>query len=1084
VPIRPLAASAILALVLTPGTAAAWWDANWAARATLPLQNATVSTDIDGIVALVVLDPTRIDYAGSDPAGDDLRFVDGDDLTELSYDIEEWNNGGTSWVWVRIPRVEGTPTPDSIYMYWGNPAAPVGEDAVGTWDDGLFDIVFHMNGSNLNPVSGLGATLTGGALLVAGTVADTLDTDGVNDYLDLAEDLETRLEDPASIDFWIQTTDVGNADPFLAPPVTGYQESNKPEDTQLWGWLDGGGHIGMRYGNLQTVGTSVVNDGAWHHVALVRYADGDQQVWVDGVREANTQGVAGVDDVDFSSFGYDWIGRAGKAATFNYLDAKIDEVHVQLDPRSPEEWYEVDDLAQSGAFFTFCTLVDYAVDGDGDGYGDNGAVVASCDPPPGAAPPGDCDDGDPAVNPGEAEICESVQNDDEDCDGLIDENDPDAVGSDVFHEDLDGDGFGNPAVSVLACVAPMGFVADGTDCDDGDSTEFPGAIWYDDDDLDGYGDPLDSVAQCTRAAGHVDNPDDCDDTDGTLNPDTTWYDDTDGDGYGDPANATQSCTQPGGTTDDDTDCNDGSALVHPGAAEDCDGVDDDCDAAIDDNPAAPAGTLYYPDLDGDGYGGPGPTVRACSLPLGYFATSTDCDDGAAGVHPNAAEDACNGVDDDCDAFGGPTDDSDGDGFAFEDEDASGASDCDLDSDGDGVDDAIELPRGDSDGDGNDDAADPDDDGDSIPTIEEGSGNPDGAALNCLGVIPDNIPNYLDTDSDGDGLPDVVEGPGDLDGDFIPNYLDCYDFGCAAGVDGDEDGLDECTELDLGLDSTSDDTDGDSVTDGIEVGDPLAPADTDGDGTMDALDEDDDDDGVVTLLEDPDANGDVTADDTDGDATPNYLDDDDDGDGVPTAEEDRNGNGTWIDDNLDGDAFVDYLDGDDLDGPAVDADGDGLLNGEEAAVCGDDGCLDPLSTDTDGDGIDDATEVGDPTDPTDTDGDGTPDALDVDDDGDGVATAEEGPTDADADGLPAWLDPDSDGDGTDDGDESATDDGDCDGIPDRYDPIGFDGVCGGVETPPGGGPAKDAGCGCDSPGAGGSPLAVLGALALLRRRRRA
>ncbi|MGG6231374.1 FKBP-type peptidyl-prolyl cis-trans isomerase [Tenacibaculum sp. SDUM215027] len=57
-----------------------------------------------------------------------------------------------------------------------------------------------------------------------------------------------------------------------------------------------------------------------------------------------------------------------------------------------------------------------------------------------------------------------------------------------------------------------------------------------------------------------------------------------------------------------------------------------------------------------------------------------------------------------------------------------------------------------------------------------------------------------------------------------------------------------------------------------------------------LDTDDDQDGVASINEDPDGDGDPRNDDTDKDNIPNYLDTDDDGDGVLSKDEDKNGDG--------------------------------------------------------------------------------------------------------------------------------------------------------------------------------------------------
>ncbi|RSC93025.1 FKBP-type peptidyl-prolyl cis-trans isomerase [Tenacibaculum singaporense] len=56
------------------------------------------------------------------------------------------------------------------------------------------------------------------------------------------------------------------------------------------------------------------------------------------------------------------------------------------------------------------------------------------------------------------------------------------------------------------------------------------------------------------------------------------------------------------------------------------------------------------------------------------------------------------------------------------------------------------------------------------------------------------------------------------------------------------------------------------------------------------DTDDDQDGVASINEDPDGDGNPRNDDTDGDGVPNYLDTDDDGDGVLSKDEDKNGDG--------------------------------------------------------------------------------------------------------------------------------------------------------------------------------------------------
>ncbi|MGY0391588.1 DUF6252 family protein [Bizionia sp. KMM 8389] len=99
----------------------------------------------------------------------------------------------------------------------------------------------------------------------------------------------------------------------------------------------------------------------------------------------------------------------------------------------------------------------------------------------------------------------------------------------------------------------------------------------------------------------------------------------------------------------------------------------------------------------------------------------------------------------------------------------------------------------------------------------------------------------------------------------------------------------------------------SVNEDVNADGDVTNDDTDGDGVANYLDADDDGDSLNTIAEDVNANGDVLDDDTDGDGIPNYLDNDDDGDGVLTSDEDVNNDGDVTNDDTDGDGIPDYLD---------------------------------------------------------------------------------------------------------------------------------------------------------------------------------
>ena len=181
-------------------------------------------------------------------------------------------------------------------------------------------------------------------------------------------------------------------------------------------------------------------------------------------------------------------------------------------------------------------------DGDGDGFGDGLTFVQSCDGPGGyTSDNSDCNDSDGAVHPNAQEECDGIDNN---CDTLIDDNS--AVNQPTWYIDGDTDGFGDASVSTTSCNSPLGYVANDTDCDDGDGTVNPGMseVWYDgvDSDCSG-GSDFDQDGDGWLLNDPTDP--DCDDEEGSVNPGTSevWYDgidsdcsggsdfDQDGDGY-------------------------------------------------------------------------------------------------------------------------------------------------------------------------------------------------------------------------------------------------------------------------------------------------------------------------------------------------------------------------------------------------------------------------------------------------------------------------------------------------------------------------------------------------------------------------
>lgn len=196
----------------------------------------------------------------------------------------------------------------------------------------------------------------------------------------------------------------------------------------------------------------------------------------------------------------------------------------------------------------------YYRDADGDTYGDPASTTSACAEPDGyVGRAGDWDDDDTTIYPNAPELCDGKDNDQ---DGIVDENKP------VFYFDADGDGYGSSTVSTSTCEAPVNFVALSGDCNDNNSSIYPGGA---------------------EICDGLDN--DCDGLVDEVGSTNTYFYDNDGDGYGNSASATSACA----VIDNEDyvaiggDWNDNNNTVYPGAPELCsDSLDNDQDGTVNE----------------------------------------------------------------------------------------------------------------------------------------------------------------------------------------------------------------------------------------------------------------------------------------------------------------------------------------------------------------------------------------------------------------------------------------------------------------------------------------------------------------------
>ncbi len=112
-------------------------------------------------------------------------------------------------------------------------------------------------------------------------------------------------------------------------------------------------------------------------------------------------------------------------------------------------------------------------DSDGDGYGDDSALITYCSANIGyVLNGGDCDDTNASVNPAAAEICNGL---DDNCDGDVDVSNTQFVGAQVWYQDMDQDGYGDATNVLWSCQQPLNYVNNQQDCNDSNGIIYPNA---------------------------------------------------------------------------------------------------------------------------------------------------------------------------------------------------------------------------------------------------------------------------------------------------------------------------------------------------------------------------------------------------------------------------------------------------------------------------------------------------------------------------------------------------------------------------------------------------------------------------------
>ncbi len=299
-------------------------------RNQLVVRGTMLAESVVGFPLFVQLRAAEVDLGAAAPDGADLRFYAGDDTTELPYEIEQDSAAGFD-LWVRVPQIAGG-TDETLWVYYGNPAAPAGEQREAVWSTD-YSAVWHLGDGRDSTQHQLDGTLNGtrSEIGIAG-----LGRDMELGWVEVADAPALAAIGANGVATWSAW-----ARPVTLPSTTSalidrQHETSALDDFRFGPSTDGtiNGQVNLDPGqvNLPFGGGSYMV-GEWNLFAMVR--DGDElRAGVNGVTQERITGVGTI----HASANPVWLGAGcnGCAGTPNgdLMDGMLDEARIESVARS------------------------------------------------------------------------------------------------------------------------------------------------------------------------------------------------------------------------------------------------------------------------------------------------------------------------------------------------------------------------------------------------------------------------------------------------------------------------------------------------------------------------------------------------------------------------------------------------------------------------------------------------------------------------------------------------------------------------------------------------------------------------------
>lgn len=320
----------LLTLLAGVSQADAWWDDKWQYRKKVAFdatdKGANVKESLTDAPVLVRLHSGNFDFNNASKDGSDLRFVGADDKSPLKSHVEMFDPAlGMALVWVKVPRITGAASSDSVWLYYGNDSVSGEQETGGTYDTAQV-LVYHFDEKDGVPRDATAYANHGadfnGKLGLPAVIGNGASFSGNGERLVVKQSPSLNFSKGFTFSAWVKPV-MAQGDAYLFSLGEGKQAIHV-------GLKDGGAYA--KVGEVSTGKSQPLTPQTWHHLAVAAEPGGKLAIYLNGHEAASVSAPK-----ELPSPAADMV-IGGSLAAGNFFAGELDEVELATTARSAD-WF-------------------------------------------------------------------------------------------------------------------------------------------------------------------------------------------------------------------------------------------------------------------------------------------------------------------------------------------------------------------------------------------------------------------------------------------------------------------------------------------------------------------------------------------------------------------------------------------------------------------------------------------------------------------------------------------------------------------------------------------------------------------------